>query len=207
VCAAGLATSMAQVYSVNAVGYVNLVIQPGFSILANPLNGATNTLPALFPSVPNNFTVYKFQNGAYSVNRFKTTTGTWTDGTQTLVPGEGAFVNNPNSTAITNTFLGDVNSGTLTVPISTGFSMISSPVPQAGKLQTDLGLVPAATGSQSLTVYQFANTGTGTPGYVITQYRFGAWPAAGEPTIGVGEGFFVNSSVAQNWTRTFSFTN
>src|SRR3982751_6594621 len=46
--AAGVATSMAQVYSVNAVGYVNVNIDPGFSMVSNPLNAADNSIQALF---------------------------------------------------------------------------------------------------------------------------------------------------------------
>ena len=37
--AAGIATSMAQVYSANAVGYVNKLIPTGFSMIANPVFG------------------------------------------------------------------------------------------------------------------------------------------------------------------------
>ncbi len=54
VCAAGAATSMAQVFSVNAVGYVNKVIPAGgFAMVSNPLRAATNTIDALFANVPN----------------------------------------------------------------------------------------------------------------------------------------------------------
>ena len=34
--AAGVVSSMAQVYSVNSVGYVNLTLPNGFSMIANP---------------------------------------------------------------------------------------------------------------------------------------------------------------------------
>jgi len=200
---------MAQtVYSVNAVGYVNLVIQPGFSIIANPLDaGSTNnTIANLFPGAPNNFAVYKFNpaTGAYSVNRYKTTTSAFSDPTQTLVPGEGAFVNNPLTTPLTNTFVGTVMSGALNNPIVSGFSIISSQVPQAGKVQADLGLIPSGT----ITVYKFNNA---TGAYSSARYFNGTWPSGGaaEPSVGVGEGFFVNnaSGATMNWARTFSIGN
>ena len=113
---------MAQtVYSVNSVGYVNLVIAPNFSIIANPLDagGTNNTVANLFAgvSLPNNFKVYKFINGGYSISTFKTTTGLWSDSTLSLAPGEAAFVNNPSASPITNTFVGTVMQGSLTASI------------------------------------------------------------------------------------------
>ena len=48
--AIGLATSMAQVYSVNIVGYVNTTIPTGFSIICNPLNATGgNTIGNVMP--------------------------------------------------------------------------------------------------------------------------------------------------------------
>ena len=46
---AGVVASQAQtVYSVNAVGYVNLSLQPGFAMICNPLQGADNKVSTLF---------------------------------------------------------------------------------------------------------------------------------------------------------------
>ena len=42
--AAGIATSVAQSFSVNAVGFVNQTIPNNFSMIANPFKNATNTL-------------------------------------------------------------------------------------------------------------------------------------------------------------------
>src|SRR2546421_1894502 len=57
VCAAALAagalTSWAQsnVYSLNVVGYVNVVFPPGqFTVFANPLNNANNAISNIFPT-------------------------------------------------------------------------------------------------------------------------------------------------------------
>src|SRR5205823_7441370 len=49
--AAGVATSMAQVYSVNAVGYVNVTVDSGFNMVANPLTAADNTVGNLFKNI------------------------------------------------------------------------------------------------------------------------------------------------------------
>src|SRR5688572_12147371 len=46
---ASIASSMAQVYSANAVGYVNLSLGAGYTIIANPLNGTNNNLNTILP--------------------------------------------------------------------------------------------------------------------------------------------------------------
>src|SRR6185436_14585530 len=115
--AAGVATSMAQVYSVNAVGYVNVSAPPGFSLIANPLNAGTgnNTVAKLFsnitPSIPNNSKVFLFDNPTSS---FKTITysplsQSWiptTDANVEILPGNGVFFQNPSASAVTITFVG-----------------------------------------------------------------------------------------------------
>lgn len=198
ISAAGLATSMAQtVYSVNTVGYVNLTIGPGYSIIANPLIGATNTIPALFAGVPTSTVIYKFVNGSYQINTLRPGALGWSDKTMTLVPGEGVFIYNPGA-ALTNTFVGDVASGNLTNAIPQGYSIVSSMVPQGGKLTTDLGYV---TGSGIQQVYLFDNA---SQSYTIkSTLPSGAWNG-GEPVINVGQGFFINVPSARNWTRTFT---
>ena len=50
VLAAGLGASVAQsVFSVNAVGYVNVTIRPGYNLIANPLNNGGNTVSEVLP--------------------------------------------------------------------------------------------------------------------------------------------------------------
>lgn len=199
VCAAGVATSMAQtVYSVNAVGYANVNIPPGFSIIANPLIGATNTVPALFSGLPSGSTIYKFVNGAYVINGLRPGALGWADKTMTLVPGEGAFIFNSGSATVTNTFVGDVAAGTLTTQIPAGFSLIASQVPQAGTLTTDLGYVTGAGVQQVYLFDPIAQSYT-----IKSTLPSGNW-IGGEPSVAVGQGFFINTATAKTWTRTFS---
>jgi hypothetical protein len=199
--AAGLATSMAQtVYSVNAVGYVNLKIPAGFSIVANPLNntGSGNNVTNLFAAAPEGTTVYKY-SGTYQTSNLDF--GDWSNKGITVNPGEAVFVKIPTGGTYTNTFVGDVMSGNLTNNIPTGFSIRSSQVPQAGLLETDLKFSPRD-GDE---VYQFDAT---TQKYLTTRiYDFGAWNV--QPTIAVGEGFFLKNSsgAARTWTRAFSIGN
>src|SRR5690348_7525926 len=114
--AAGAGTSMAQVFSVNAVGYVNKTIPPNaFAMVANPLTAATNTVNALFAGVPNGFQVYIYTPGkGYDVATFDDLAGAFTpDSAANAVinPGSGVFVHNPSASPVTITFVGEVPQG------------------------------------------------------------------------------------------------
>jgi hypothetical protein len=198
--AAGLATSMAQstpVYSVNAVGYVNVSLNPGFNMLANPLNSGDNSLSTILPSAPDGTVVYKFDPGTgfENANTFFAGVGWLPD--NTLSPGEGAFVYNPTSDAVTVTFVGEVPQGDLKNPVPAGFSIKSSQVPQEATL-TDLGF-PAGDGD---TVYQFDSA---TQAYkdAVTYFAGVGWLPS-EPSPKVGEAFWVLKGTAADWNRTFS---
>ncbi len=194
--AAGALTSMAQVYSVNAVGYINVDLCPGFSIIANQLDAGqgNNTVGKLLTSVPDGTVLYKFVNGAYTINSFEF--GAWERPDETLAPGEAAFVKVPSTTKVT--FVGEVPQGRLTTPLVAGFQLVSSQVPQSGALDTVLGF-PAADGD---VVYFFNCPGQS---YSIFTYEFGAWDQT--PSPAVGQGFFVKKAAAATWTRTFSVNN
>jgi len=201
--AAGIATSMAQVYSVNAVGYVNTPLPKGFSLISNPLNNtAGNTIQNLFgtiPNIPEGLTVYKFVNGKYTTpatyDPLDGAFGPAAAASQTVVPGEGVFVLNPTATTVTVTFVGEVPQGTLNTPIAKGFQIVSSQVPQAGTVSA-LGYAP----NEGDTFFQFDTAANKykTP----NTFDLGAWSPA-EPTLAVGEAAFLNAAAAKTWTRTF----
>lgn len=210
--AAGVSTSVAQVYSVNAVGYVNVSLNPGFNLVSNPLDAGVgnNTVGKLFsniaPAVPANLKVYTFNNGAYDVaaTYVNATLGFQPAASAAIVlaPGNGAFVLNPQaagSAPLTLTFVGEVPQGNLSNPIPTGFSIKASQVPQAGKPE-DLGLVGVAGDKiyrydSVAGAYRVANT------YVNA--TLGWQPATG--VVAVGEAFFfLRTGAAGAWTRTFS---
>lgn len=196
--AATAASSLAQtVYSVNAVGFVNMTFPPGFSLASNPLEGATNTVAALFSNVPNGTSVFKFDSalGQYTGTTFLF--GNWGNPSFSLVPGEGFFFKNPGATTITNTFVGNVKQGTLVTPLSSGFTLVGSQVPQTGLVSTDLGL-PIGNAES---VFKFD---AATQQYTGATFLFGNWGGGGEPTISVGEGFFVKKNAVGSWSRTFS---
>jgi hypothetical protein len=208
------ASLMAQVYSLNAVGYINVTVAPGFSIMADQLY-ATNQQTAQFVSPlldsqlldgnHNGVELFKYN----SVNGYTIliATGTGWSGaatTTTLNPGEAIFIYNPFTTNFTLTFVGQVPQGTLTSTLNQNFNLASSVVPQSGALDTALGLVPNA--GDEVFFYDPVN------GYsiYIASATAGQWQAPkgfpSNPTPAVGQGFFYYTAAAAGitWTRTFS---
>jgi hypothetical protein len=188
---------MAQVFSVNAVGYINLDIPVGFSMIANQLNNnGKNTVADLMPAPPGATTVYKYNGTGYDQSTYDPLFAEWDPPTMALTPGEGAFIKA--ATAFKLTLVGEVSTGNLVNQIPAGFSIRSSQVPQAGKLVADLKYVPAAND----VVYQFKLDGSG---YNQSQWDadFQEW-SGGEPTIRVGESFFIKKQAAGTWNRTFN---
>jgi hypothetical protein len=198
--ALGIAGASAQVYSVNAVGYVNKSIPAGFSIVANPLNNGGNKVSDVFGANPGALTVYRFSDAGFSINSYDADFEEWDDGDAVVAPGEGFFVLNGGDAAVNVTFVGEVPQGDLSNGLPKGFSIRSSQVPQEGKLDSDLGFPT----DEAVTVYQYSAT----TGYKISGYDtdFEEWDTddAAGPVVGVAEGFWVLRESATNWTRSFS---
>jgi len=197
--AVSIATSVAQtVYSVNAVGYVNVQLAAnGYTMVANPLVAETNTIAVLFDAAVNGTVVYKFDAaaGAYVSTSKNKITGKWGNTTMTLLPGEGAFVKNAAATNVTITFVGEVMQGSLTNTLPAGYSIASSQVPQADTLD-NLGF-PKEKGD---VVYRFVNGSYVT--YAVNKIT-GNWPAV-PPSVAVAEAFFVKKVAQKDWTRSFN---
>jgi len=204
VLAAGLATSMAQsnVYSQNVVGYINVNLPAGYTILANQLDldgtGTNNTVNTVFgTNLPNNSIAYSFNGTTYDSSTYTTKSGWGGQVSQVnaaLNGGRGVFVKVPSATTLT--LVGNVKQGTLSQAYGTGFSLLGSQVPQAGLIQTDLGFAPA----NNDIIYRFNPDQSG---YTSSTYTTkGGWGT--QPTLGVAEGFWLNTSTAGTWTRNFS---
>jgi hypothetical protein len=194
---AGSLGASAQVYSVNAVGYINATIPAkSFSLGSNPLNTGGNTIAEVIPTVPDGTLVFKYLPGAgFAANGFDF--GAWTVPAQVVAPGDGYFIQNNGTAPLTITLVGEVPQGALSTPLVAGLNLVASKVPQAGKLVTDLGYTPAA----GDIVFQW--TVPPQPYLNPNSGDFGAW-TGGEPTLAVGEGFFLQKGAAGTWTRNFS---
>lgn len=195
--AAGVASAIAQVYSVNAVGYVNLTVKPGFNMIANPLDAGAgnNTVSKVLAGVPDGTTVYKYVASTYVIDSYSDLFG-WDNPDMEIAPGTGIFLQIPAGADVNLTFVGEVPQGDASnMALLPGFSIVASKVPQAGKLQTDLKY-PAADGD---TIYTYA-----AGAYTIYSFSdlFGWDPS--EPTISVGQAFWSQRVAAGTWNRNFS---
>jgi len=200
---AGLTTSLAQVYSVNAVGYVSVDFPTGFSLFTNPLDAGdgNNTVGNLLGGGSDVFNYYNWNGASFDLATYLTS-DLWDPAEAAdwpLAPGGGGFINV--TAPLTVTFVGEVvqsvNGAPIEVPIAQGFSIVSSKVPQAGGVESVLEL--ALNSGDNL--YQWDNA---TGGYTIfTSLAPGIWDPA-EPTIAVAEAFFVNAGAATTWSRVFT---
>ena len=218
--AAGLLPSMAQVFSVNAVGYVNQSVPAGgLAILAVPLNGnpdnkmnTTMPLPAGFDGT----TAYRFdvptQNYKEPIIWFDPP-GSWASSDEvnpTVNPGEGIWVLNITGTPLNITFVGEVPAGASlpnSIPGNNALKLASSVVPK-GLAIRDLGF-PAGDGD-SLFIFNPAIQNYKEP-YIYFNPP-GAWasanaddPGPAGPVIAPGTGFWSQKAgPAATWTESFS---
>jgi hypothetical protein len=202
--AAGVASSMAQsnVYSLNVVGYVNKVFVGGgkYTLIANPLNTTNNTIDMIKASVPINGKVLKWNGSSFNIyNRVIFGDG-WTptgSGTNTLNPGEGAFVQtvaaSPDST---NTFVGEVLQGTLDNTYPAGYTLSGNKVPDSGAV-TSMQMTNVPLNSKLLKWDSAAGVYS-----IFNKLSFGWTPTT--PTLEVADGFFMNAPSAFTWTRNFT---
>jgi hypothetical protein len=191
---AGLASSQAQVFSSNAVGYVNLTMTAGaYNLITNPLDAEDNSVVGLFEALPNGSQVLKWNGAGFSPNS-KGFTG-WSDTEMEILPGEGAFVFPGGAGEVTVTFVGEVMQGALSNALAAGFNLVGSMVPQSGTA-TELDLADdLSTGAQ---VLKWNGSG-----YESFSLGFTGW-APSEPSLEVGEGAFVSVNSPTSWDREFS---
>lgn len=206
---AGSATLMAQnVYSLNVVGYVNVTVPPGYSMIANQLNTTNMTIGALLPNPPDGTQILKWDGSGYNTYEYFAFIPAWSpDGNATLNPGEAAFIKNPTASNMTLTFVGEVALGTTTNNLPAGYAMRSATVPQAGTLEPGTNApalnFPVAAGDQVLKwtgsgydTYEFFDLGGGTT----------LWSPS-TPSVNPGEGFFSKKTASVNWVRNFNPNN
>jgi len=215
------AALMAQtnVYSLNAVGYINVTVLPGFNMIACQLQTTNNTLGSLISDASgyiDKCVAYKFNGSSYTVDTANSATSSFANnwgagGVMTMNPGEAIWFKNIFSTNLTFTFVGTVPQGTLSTTVAgpNTFNMVSSQVPQGGDVVTNLGLTnfnnldtfyvfnPT---NQAYTTYS-VNFATGQSGY--NQDFVGT---VGDPIVNVGQGFWYKTGTggAVTWSRTFS---
>ena len=190
------------VVSVNIVGYVNLSLPPGLSLIANPLYYTNNTVAFWWPNAPDGAQVLKYlpETGDYEVSTFDGISGTWSNPEFEIGIGQGFFFRNTSSEIITQTFIGEVLQGTLINPLPAGLSMKGSLVPQAGSVNT----VHNIPGRDGEVIKFWVNDGQGGGDYILSVFSGadGVWVP--DLNLGVGQGFWIEKQQAQDWVRVFS---
>ncbi|HUD45628.1 MAG TPA: hypothetical protein VMR33_02305 [Candidatus Baltobacteraceae bacterium] len=220
------------VYSLNAVGYVNITCQQGFTLFGYPLFGSPNN--DLIYSIDNTTgsfngcQIFFWQNGiwtSYIANTNPTppvtATNGWVEpnGPMMLPPGAGAAFYNPNS-AVTLTLVGTVPSGSLTNTLYPGLNLVSSILPAAGDLSADTLLTFPSSASGRFDgdqLFLYFNSGNGRTGYTMFtvdslnynppgNYGWDGLPRQPDPvTTEITQAFWyrAGNGVVQ-WTENFS---
>ncbi|HEY0548530.1 MAG TPA: hypothetical protein VGF13_02955 [Verrucomicrobiae bacterium] len=219
--AVGTVASVAQtVYSVNAVGYVNLTLKSSYNLISNPLNGTNNNVNTIMPVAPADSQAIRWNPATQSFNSAGTyidaqdpALNGWYDSqlnksADIIAPGEGFFFFNPTVSDYVLTFVGEVPQGNLTNTIPANYSFKASIVPQSVAIES-VGF-PGVADMQ----YFIWNPNTQSYGGSVT-YIDAQDPAVNGfydsqlnrvfPTPAVGQGFVIfNPGPALSWGRNFS---
>jgi len=218
--AVGVATSQAQVYSQNVVGYVNINLTNGVLACISPAldldgTGTNNTITTVCgTNLPLQTTVYVFNNsGGFDQLVYKSSHGVtgWyfgagLDNNYSMNPGVGIFIQTTANATVTQ--VGNVLQGSLTNQYfpSTGGSiwLLSSQVPVGGGITTTLGYVPTLQDQ----VYVYDPIALNYAEYVYkSQHAVTGWylgASVSEPQIQVGQGFWlIPANSGEVWTNNF----
>jgi hypothetical protein len=169
-----------------------------YTLVANPLDdGNGNQLTNLLASLPNKSGVQVWNGTGFTP--FDKALGAW-NGNISLPPGTGFFVSTPGTSGnITNTFVGNVAPSPATNALPAGvFKLVGSPLPIGGSLVGDANFNLGNTLANKSSIQVWDNSGSG--GFIPSDKALGNWSS--NLTIGVGQGFFVNSFNNTNWVQT-----
>jgi len=212
--ALSLATSKAQPYTANIVGYANVVLHgnapgtPQYTCVANPFdNGAGNYMTnILSTALPPGSQVLTWTGINFHTDT--KTAGIWSGTALTLQlpPGTGFFVRNGRTQDaagadpdITNTFVGSVivNVGaSVTNAVPLAYTLQGSPIPYAGNLAiagTPNGDPNMDFGGPLTKAAQILTWVPGTQAFHTTTKTGGVSWNNGGAAVAVGEGFFINN--------------
>jgi len=198
---------MAQVVSVNVVGFVNLDLKSGYNLISNPLKGTNDAVETIFAGMADSFTGATVQQWDGTLQQFSPNiatylgAGSWdySGSSYTIDAGKGFFFNSPANATVT--FVGEVRqatAGNLVTPLTANFNFVGSQVPMAGAIQTSLQYTPADVGD---TVQLWDATAQAYNPTIYT-YLGGAWDPS-EPVIGIGQAFVTMRAAAGSWTSDF----
>jgi hypothetical protein len=198
------ADTHAGLFSANAVGYVNLPLPPGLSLIATPLRYFSNTVAFLWPTAPDGAQLFKYVPGqGYEVSTFDGVAKAWSNPDMDLSPGTGYYFRNPSSETVLQTFVGEVLQGILVNPLLAGFSMKGSLVPQSGSINS-VHRIPGQPGD---VIHFHINDGEG--GGTFQSSFFDEDENAWVPDLilNVAQGFWIFKENPGDWVRIFDVNN
>jgi hypothetical protein len=200
--AAGIMTSQAQVYSQNIVGYINVPLPAGQSLIANQLDfdgtGLHNSIyTAVGTNLPVNSQVLAWSGGAFTTSKLLAN-HTWSGAanvvfTNAMNPGGGFFISVPVATNVT--FVGNVITGTNTYPITAGFQIVAPSGPVAGTIDGTNGYTPSKVGAVGDQILVWGGLS-----YTTHKWLGSSW-SGGDPQLAVGQSVFLDAVVNTNWTQ------
>jgi hypothetical protein len=159
----GTASLVAQtnVYSINAVGYINVTLYPGYNLITCPLiTSPDNTISTLLNNSNGQYqigsghsalraTVFQYINGIGYVagdqaDKTVLPSGWSQTGTNTILPGQAIWFQNPGTIGTGSnmlaTFVGTVpqaNNYNLTNTLYPGYNLVGSIIPSSGDIVTN----------------------------------------------------------------------
>jgi hypothetical protein len=229
--AIGAVSAVAQtnVYSINAVGYINVTLYPGFNLVTCPLIcSPDNTVGTLLNNSNGAFQgtghplphalIYQYQNGVGYVNGDSSGNvggnGWSAGGTNTINPGQSIFFFNPEPLGTGSnmfaTFVGTVpqsNNYYMTNALVPGFNLVGSIIPTSGDIITNsislVSTVPSTRGDAIYTYDPLFNSGTSQQGGYGTEGVATYTPANGWNLGGAG----VDPFTTNVYTGFFYYNN
>jgi hypothetical protein len=222
----GTASLVAQtnVYSINAVGYINVTLYPGYNLITCPLiTSPDNTIGTLLNNTTGAYqigtghsalraSVFQYINGVGYVagdqaNSSVAPNGWASGGTNTILPGQAIWFLNPGTlntgSNMTATFVGTVpqaNNYNLTNTLYTGYNLVGSIIPSSGDLITnsitDIGTNGPGGNSGTLSLGPTKNDAI----FVYDPTYDAGLSAQGGYTTGIGGIYSVNhAGTASSW--------
>jgi len=213
--ALGSVSVMAQtnVYSLNAVGYINVTCEPGFNIISCPLicspDNTLNTVLANTNGQYKKMQVWAFNptNTPQYFEEIGSASGWNNGGNTTINPGQAVWFNNVAATNVVITFVGTVPTGPIATPLfANSFNLVGSAVPASGDMITNsiMNFKNQVKKDQVWTYNPLA-----TPQYTETIASASSWNNGDPQEANVGGGFwYLNNQATNNyWNENYSVSN
>jgi hypothetical protein len=200
------------VYSQNIVGYVNQICSSNhYYLLCNPLTTGNDVITNVLQGVPAASEALTWNGTGYSTYTYSLKKNAWldslghTNNNVPLPPGVGFFY--LPSANVTNTFAGAIvansGGGTATNALTASLTPVGSMIPYSDVITNAATVnltVPA------VTLMQLWNSGSQNFTTLTYSSKKGVWldslSHTNNPTIAVGQAFFLTCPSATNWVQT-----